>query len=88
MCAGSEISILSSVNGTSGHEIPRIRDFTYPWAADATLLMYSDGLGHRQRVSTRARPWRTHDPSLIAGVLYRDFGRGNDDSTIVVARTE
>ncbi len=26
------------------------------------------------------------DPALIAGVLYRDFGRGRDDATVVVAK--
>lgn len=25
-------------------------------------------------------------PSLIAGVLYRDFCRGRDDTTVLVAR--
>jgi hypothetical protein len=27
-----------------------------------------------------------HDPAIVAGVVYRDFSRGNDDATIVVAR--
>jgi hypothetical protein len=27
-------------------------------------------------------------PSLIAGVLYRDFNRGRDDVTVLVAREE
>jgi hypothetical protein len=29
---------------------------------------------------------RQRDPALIAGVLYRDHGRGRDDATVVVVR--
>jgi hypothetical protein len=49
------------------------------------LVLHSDGL-------TTATGLETHpglafrDPSLIAGVLYRDFNRGHDDSTVVVAK--
>jgi hypothetical protein len=28
----------------------------------------------------------SHDPALIAGVLYRDHVRGRDDVTVVVAK--
>jgi hypothetical protein len=28
----------------------------------------------------------TQHPALVAGVLYRDFGRSRDDATVVVAR--
>jgi anti-sigma regulatory factor (Ser/Thr protein kinase) len=76
---------LVSHNGTAGHELHRLQEFTYPWSANATLLMHSDGL---------ATNWRLEDypglavrsPALIAGVLYRDFKRGRDDATIAVVR--
>jgi len=51
------------------------------------LALHSDGLDTR---------WNLHQypglsvrhPSLIAGMLYRDHCRGNDDVTVLVARRE
>jgi len=76
---------LVSVHGTAGFQSAKIREFEYPWPERAMLLMYSDGLGsHTSPASYSGLPLR--DPTLIAGVLYRDFARGNDDATIVAAR--
>ncbi|HEX2225751.1 MAG TPA: ATP-binding SpoIIE family protein phosphatase [Candidatus Binatia bacterium] len=72
-----------SQNGTAGSEIRRITEFTYPWSETALLVMHSDGLSTRWDLS--AYPGLLgRDPSLIAGVLYRDFSRGTDDTTVVV----
>jgi anti-sigma regulatory factor (Ser/Thr protein kinase) len=76
---------LVSVNGTAGHECQRLREFIYDWPADGLLVLHSDGLTS----GTGLEPYpglALHDPGLIAGVLYRDCSRGNDDSTVVVAR--
>jgi len=76
---------LVSVNGTAGHECQRIREFIYDWPSDALLVLHSDGLTS----STALEPYpglARHDPGLIAGVLYRDCSRGNDDSTVVVVK--
>lgn len=35
---------LVSVNGTAGHHSEKLREFSYPWTADAVLQMHSDGL--------------------------------------------
>ena len=48
--------------------------------------MYSDGLASHWDLA----PYpglRTRDPSVIAGVLYRDFSRRRDDVTVVVAKS-
>jgi anti-sigma regulatory factor (Ser/Thr protein kinase) len=76
---------LVSVNGTAGHQINRIREFSYPWPADGMLLMHSDGLATSAGLEKHSG-LALHDPSLIAGVLYRDFTRRNDDATVVVAK--
>lgn len=74
-----------SHNGTAGHGTARIQEFTYPVPPQATIVMFSDGLGTRWDLS--AYPGLGHrSPSLIAGVLYRDFSRRRDDVTVVVAR--
>ena len=35
---------LVSVNGTAGHQMNRLHEFTYPWPARAILTLHSDGL--------------------------------------------
>jgi len=51
------------------------------------LVLHSDGLVSHW--SLDAYPGlAARDPSLIAGILYRDFTRGRDDVTVVVAKAE
>jgi serine phosphatase RsbU (regulator of sigma subunit) len=76
---------LVSINGTAGHQVQRIREFSYPWPDDGMLLMHSDGLATHTGLEKHAG-LALHDASLIAGVLYRDFTRRNDDATVVVAK--
>jgi anti-sigma regulatory factor (Ser/Thr protein kinase) len=76
---------LVSGNGTAGHEASRIREFSYPWPANGMLIMHSDGLSTSTGFEAQPR-LALHDPSLIAAVLYRDFDRGQDDATVVVAK--
>lgn len=76
---------LVSVNGTAGQNAAHIREFSYPWPRGGILVMHSDGL--LTNTSLDSRPsLALRDPSLIAGVLYRDFSRGHDDATVVVAK--
>jgi hypothetical protein len=84
--AGSEPGPrLVSVNGTMGHQSQRMKEFSYPWPQDGMLVIYSDGLSSAAGLQNQAGLAR-RDPSLIAGVLYRDFSRGQDDATVLVAR--
>jgi anti-sigma regulatory factor (Ser/Thr protein kinase) len=76
---------LVSHAGTAGHETPKIREFTYPWESRSLLLMYSDGLQTQWSFDAYPGLVERH-PSVIAGVLYRDYARGRDDVTVVVAR--
>ena len=76
---------LVSVNGTAGHETQRIREFSYPWPENGMLVLHSDGLTTATGLEAQPR-LALHDPSLIAGVLYKDFNRGQDDATVVVAK--
>ena len=76
---------LVSVNGTAGHQTERLREFSYPWPDDGLLQVYSDGLSTGAGVELYPG-LAARDTALIAGVLYRDFARGRDDATIVVAK--
>jgi anti-sigma regulatory factor (Ser/Thr protein kinase) len=86
LAAGKSQSLVSH-NGTVGHEMRRVQEFTYPWPPDALLVLHSDGLTTQWRLDRYPGLVARH-PSLIAGVLYRDYCRGRDDVTVVVARQE
>lgn len=74
-----------SHNGTVGHQLLKVQEFSYPWPPDALIVLHSDGLGSQWRLD-RYPGLVTRHPSLIAGVLYRDFCRGRDDVTVLVLR--
>lgn len=80
-----ESRTLMSHNGTVGAEARRIQLLRSPWPAHALLIMHSDGLTSRWSVNDYPG-LRQRDPTLIAGVLYRDHRRDRDDATVVVAR--
>jgi len=71
--------------GTVGHELARIHEYDYAWPTGSLLILHSDGA--RTRWAVDAYPGLVRrDPALVAGVLYRDFERGNDDVTVVALR--
>ncbi|MGZ3459087.1 MAG: ATP-binding protein [Archangium sp.] len=76
---------LVSMNGTLGHQTHRMQQFSYRWSPGAVLVMCSDGLATQWRLDAYPGLLSRH-PSLMAGVLYRDFARGRDDATVLVAR--
>ena len=76
-----------SFDGTLGHEVHRIREFEYTLEPGNVLVMLSDGLKSQWKFD-RYPELLLRDPLLIAGVLYRDYVRGHDDVTVVVARAE
>ena len=76
---------LVSYNGIVGQEARKIAEFTYPWTARSLLIMHSDGLTARWDIRNYPALLQRH-PALVAAVLYRDFSRGRDDMTVLVAR--
>ena len=76
---------LVSHHGTLGHDVRRIQEFSYPWPAGALLVLNSDGLVSNWLLD-RYPGLAMRDSMLTAGVLYRDFRRGNDDASVVVIR--
>jgi anti-sigma regulatory factor (Ser/Thr protein kinase) len=76
-----------SHNGTVGHIAPRIREFTYPWSGGGAVIFHSDGLSAKWDLAAYPGLGTSH-PSLIAGVLFRDFRRGRDDASVVAMETK
>lgn len=85
LCTAEQSISMVSHNGTVGHELRKIQTFNYSWLTQGLLIMHSDGLRTQWRLD-RYPGLYSHHPSLIAGVLYRDFNRGRDDITVLVAR--
>jgi len=74
-----------SANGTLGLRLGSLRLWTYPWTEGATVLMASDGLSESWDIQSYPGILK-RSPQLLAGILMRDYGRGTDDATILVAR--
>ena len=74
-----------SMPGIIGHEMRRVQTFSYPWASSSVLVMQSDGISANWTTASYPGLLDRH-PSLIAAVLYRDYCRGTDDATVVVAK--
>jgi anti-sigma regulatory factor (Ser/Thr protein kinase) len=87
---GEEIRHMISYPGILGHRLTKNREYVYPFPTSPEtpsplLIMHSDGLKTKWNLSAYPGLVRK-TPSLIAGVLYRDYKRNNDDATIIVAR--
>src|SRR5271163_2109481 len=76
---------LISHNGIVGTAIRKLQHFDYLWQGGDLLIMHSDGLGGRWKLTDYSGLVRA-DPAVIAAVLYRDAKRGRDDATVLVSR--
>lgn len=85
LASGSSYKSMASQNGTVGAILPRVvQEYVYPVVSNATLVMFSDGLTSKTNPTSYAGFQNRH-PMLLAGLLYRDFSRPRDDSTVMVA---
>ncbi len=76
---------LVSHSGTLGENVTRFEEFIYTWPDQGLLVLHSDGLSSHWQLEAYPGLTRKH-PSLIAGVLYRDFANRRDDVVVFVAR--
>jgi anti-sigma regulatory factor (Ser/Thr protein kinase) len=83
--SATSLKRMVSYDGTIGHETSQIKRFDYALDPEHLIIMHSDGLKTQWRLD-RYRGLLRRDPFLIAGMLYRDYFRGQDDVTVVVAR--
>jgi hypothetical protein len=74
---------LVSHNGTLGLQQRRAAQFEYTREPGSLLVMHSDGVSARWDLKSRPDLLACH-PAIVAGVIYRDHGRGRDDATVVV----
>jgi anti-sigma regulatory factor (Ser/Thr protein kinase) len=76
---------MASRNGTAGHMAPQIGEFTYPFTANPLVILHSDGLSAKWELDSYPGLAAAH-PSLVAGVLFRDYRRDRDDAVVVALR--
>lgn len=76
---------LVSHHGTAGHDARRIQEFVYPCPPGALLVINSDGLQSSWTIDRYPGLLQRH-PAVVAAVLYRDFSRGRDDTTVAAVR--
>ncbi|MDX1952902.1 MAG: ATP-binding SpoIIE family protein phosphatase [Verrucomicrobiota bacterium] len=76
---------LISFSGTLGAEMRTVQTIVQPFPRNALLVMHSDGLQTRWDLGSY-NELQMRDPAVIAALLYRDFQRGRDDVTVLVAK--
>ena len=84
---GSERRRMVSEIGTAGAVARRIRTYSYPLADHSLAVLNTDGISSHWSLDGYRNLVDCH-PTLVAGVLYRDFARGSDDASVVVVRLD
>ena len=79
-----DLKHMVSMPGTAGFNARKIQAFEYAFEGGLVIL-HSDGLSTSWTLN-RYPNIAAADPTLIAAVLYRDFGRRRDDATVVVGK--
>ncbi|HEY0593662.1 MAG TPA: ATP-binding protein [Thermoanaerobaculia bacterium] len=74
-----------SMHGIAGHQAADFREFSYDLARGSIVVLHSDGISAKWDLAQYGAVL-TRDPALIAGLIWRDFRRTNDDATVLVAR--
>ncbi|MHB9858405.1 SpoIIE family protein phosphatase [Streptomyces sp. YIM S03343] len=75
--------------GTLGTHIPlpTIRVQHCPWQPGSTLILVSDGIRSGWTPAPEDHPGLLrHHPAVVAAVLHREYGRPNDDATVLVVQ--
>jgi hypothetical protein len=85
LCSGSTTHQLLSTEGIVGHGMRKVTTVERAWSAGDTVVLSSDGLSGRWNLANYPGILHRH-ALLLASVLFRDFARGTDDATVLVAR--
>ena len=78
-----KIKTLISQNGTAGLQIRKVKSLLQDWDGQGFLILHSDGITSRWDLAAYPGIFQKH-PAIAAGVVYRDFSRNSDDTTVLV----
>lgn len=84
IAADGSLKRMVSMPGTAGHNARKIQAFDYPFD-HGLIVLNSDGIGTTWTLGRYSNVQSVH-PTLIAAILYRDFGRRRDDATVLVGK--
>ncbi len=84
LIANGSVKHMVSMAGTAGFNARKARSFDYPFRG-GLIILYSDGLSSTWTLDKYPNLGASH-PTLIAGILYRDFSRHRDDATVLVGK--
>ena len=83
--SGTAVKRTVSLAGTAGHAARRIQEFEYPLEPADLFVLCSDGIATGWTLDGHPGLAAAH-PSLVAGVIFRDYARARDDATVLVVR--
>jgi hypothetical protein len=75
-----------SMPGIVGHQRRQIREFDYPLAPGAIVLMHTDGVVDRWNAAEYPG-LLSRSPEVIAATVLRDAGTRRDDAGVLVAQS-
>jgi hypothetical protein len=76
-----------SLNGTLGSRLDRVRVFKEKMPKVAIIVLSTDGVSERWDPGNYSGLLGLH-PELLCAVIMRDYGRANDDATIICGRMQ
>ena len=82
---GNTRKTLLSHSGIVGQNLRKVQEFTTPLPPMALCILHSDGLDTQWDLNAYPGLMARH-PTLIAGILYRDFSLKRDDVSVLVVR--
>jgi serine/threonine protein phosphatase PrpC len=74
-----------SKNGILGYRLPTLLELTYTYNSGDTFVLYSDGISGR--FSTEVKLDNKLPPQSLAEKILNEYGKSNDDATVVVVRS-
>lgn len=75
-----------SRNGIVGYRLPRLQEFAYPYTPGDLFVLHTDGISSRFTLDGALWTEGAQDVQTLADGIARNFGKENDDVTVLVAR--
>lgn len=86
MYTGIEVKNYMSYNGAIGLNLPNSMNASvFPFQSNQLLIMCSDGIRSSWDISKYPSILK-YDPTLLAAALYKDYSRGTDDASVLIAK--
>ncbi len=74
-----------SMNGIVGHQVTRVKTFSYDYSANDLVILHSDGLTTHWKLDDFPGLFN-RSAGIVAAMMYKHFKRGKDDATVLVLR--